>query len=134
MKYRKFSIKFKLKCLEIVKYLGIYKTSKFTKIDKKCIKQWNLNKEIFLKMENKNSSYRLPGYGLKRKYPVQEKEIINFIFKCKEIGIPLNTNIIIEELYRICPTIKNNSKNSLRKWCYRLFKKYQLKIKDIATV
>ena len=74
------------------------------------------------------------GCGSKIKYPVQEKEIIDFIFKCKEIGIPLNTNIIIEELYRICPKIKNNSKKSLRKWCYRLFKKYQLKIKDIATV
>lgn len=133
MKFRKFSIAFKLKCLEIVKYLGIYKTSKYINIDKKCIKRWNLNKEKLLKIKDKNNTYRLPGGGPKIKFPEQEKEIIYFIFKCKEIGIPLNTNLIIEELYRICPMLKYNSKKSLRKWCYRLFKKYQLNINNNST-
>ena len=46
MKFRnRYSIKFKLKCLELVKILGIYRTSKILKIDKKCFKNCYLNQE-----------------------------------------------------------------------------------------
>ena len=88
MKFRKkYLIKFKLKCLELVPILGIYGTSKFVGIEKKYINSWNLNKKKFQKIKEKNSSYRLPGGGCKVKYPIKEKEIFLFINRCKEIGI-----------------------------------------------
>ena len=124
MKFRnKYSIKFKLKCLELVKILGIYRTSKILKIDKKCFKNWYLNEEQLQNMKEKNCFYRLPGGGKKIKFPEQEKKICLFILNCHEIGIKLNTNLIIEEYCRICTEMINYSKRTLRKWYDRFCKR-----------
>ena len=48
---KRYSIKFKLKCLEIVNILGIYKTSKIMGIHMQSLKNWDLNKE---KLKNIN--------------------------------------------------------------------------------
>ena len=90
MKFKnKYSIQYKLKCLELVPILGIYRTSLIIGVDKKCITSWNLNKEKLQNIKEKKSSYRLPGGGCKVKFPSKEKEIFNFIDRCKEIGINL---------------------------------------------
>ncbi len=63
MKFRKkYSIQFKLKCLELVPILGIYRTSLILGIHKNCITSWNLNKKKLQKIKEKNSSYRLPRW------------------------------------------------------------------------
>ena len=62
------------------------------------------------KYNKKNCTYRLPGGGCKIKYPNKEEEILYFIIKCKEIGIILNPNLVIQEYCRICHEIKKNSK------------------------
>ena len=124
MKFRKkYSIQFKLKGVELVQILGIYGTSIIVGIDKKCINSWNLNKKKLLKIKGKNSSYRLPGSGCKVKFLSKEKEICLFINRCKEIGIKLNMNLIIEELCFLCPQMKKYSQNTLRKWYYRFLKR-----------
>ena len=131
MKFRKkYSIQFKLKCLELVPILGIYGTSLIVGINKKCITSWNLNKKRLQNIKEKNSSYRLPGGGCKVKYPIKEKEIFLFINRCKEIGIKLNMNLIIEEICCLCPQMKQYSKNTLRKWYYRFLKRINYNIKD----
>ena len=131
MKFRKkYSIQFKLKCIELVPILGIYGTSLIIGIDKKCITSWNLNKKKLQKIKEKNSSYRLPGSGCKVKFLSKEKEICLFINRCKEIGIKLNMNLIIEEFCCLCPQMKKYSKNTLRKWYYRFLKKINYNIKD----
>ena len=131
MKFRKkYSIQFKLKCLELAKKLGIYKTSLFLGINRKCISSWILNKKNLQNVEKKSSSFRLPGGGCKVKYPIKEKEMLNFINRCKEIGIHLNMNLIIEEFCSLCPDMKSYSKNSLRKWYYRFLKRINYSIKD----
>ena len=131
MKFRKkYSIQFKLKCLELVQILGIYRTSLILGIHKNCISYWNLNKKKLQKRKEKNSSYRLPGGGCKVKFPNKEKEIFLFIDRCKEIEIKLNMNLIIEEFCCICPQMKKHSKSSLRKWYYRFLKRFNFNIKD----
>ena len=124
MKFRKkYSIQFKLKCIELVQILAIYGTSLFIGIDKKYITSWTLNKQKLQNINVKKSLYRLPGGGSKIKFPNKEKEIFNFIDRCKEIGINLNMNLIIEEFCCICPEMKKCSKNTLRKWYYRFMKR-----------
>ena len=131
MKFRKkYSIQFKLKCLELVPILGIYRTSLILGIHKTCIISWNLNKQKLQKIKEKNSSYRLPGGGSKVKFPNKENEIFLFIDRCKEIEIKLNMNSIIEEFCCVCPQMKKYSKNSLRKWYYRFLKRFNFNIKD----
>ena len=127
---RKYSIQFKLKCLDLVKIVGIYRTSIIIGIDKKCIRCWNLNKEKFENIVKTNFSYRLPGAGCKLRCPDIQEKIKLFITKCKEIGINLTMNLIIQEYCRICPEKKNCSKSTLRKWYYRFLKKNNFTIKD----
>ena len=125
MKIRnRYSIKFKLKCLELVKIFGIYKTSKIIGIDKKSVRYWYLNMEKLEKIADKQHFYRLPGGGSKIKFPEQEKKVFLFIHKCNEIGINLNSNLIIEEYCRICPKMITCSKKTLRKWYHRFSKRY----------
>ena len=131
MKIRKYSIQYKLKCLELVKRLGIYGTSKVVGINKSSLKNWYLNEEKLKTIKNKNSTYRIPSIQSKIKYDKYEKEILNLINRCKEIGLPLNTGFIIDEYCRICPEIQNKSKQSLKSWCYRFLRKYNLNLSDI---
>ena len=84
-----------------------------------------------MKLQNikeKKSSYRLPGCGNKVKFHNKEKEIFQFIRRCKEIGINLNKNLIIEEFCNLCPDVKQYSKNSLRKWYHRFLKRINFNI------
>jgi hypothetical protein len=131
MKFRKYSIEFKLKCLEMVKIFGIYKTSKCTKIDKKCIKYWIKNKEKFQNIIDKKNTFRLPSKGSLFVKSDKEIEIINCILKCKEIGIPINTNLIVDELIRIIPELKKYSRITLKKWCYKFYKRYYFNIFEL---
>ena len=128
MVFRKYSVLFKLKCIEIVKIIGINKVSKITRIDKKCIRQWYLNRELLQNIKKKDTTYRLPGGGAKIKYPILEREITKFIYRCVDIGIKLNNNLIIQEMIRINPENKNKSKMSLKKWYYRLRKRQSITI------
>ena len=57
----KYSIRFKLKCLELVKILGIYKASIIIGINRKSIRDWYLKSQKYLDINKKNSTYRLPG-------------------------------------------------------------------------
>ena len=131
MKFRKkYSIQFKLKCIELAKILGIHRSSLIIGIDKKCISSWKLNMKKLQSINKKSISYRLPGGGCKVKFPNKEKDIFLFINRCKEIGIKLNMNLIIEEFCSVCPYMKKYSKNSLRKWYYRFLKRINYNIKD----
>jgi len=131
MKFRnKYSIQFKSKCIELVNILGVYRTSVILGIDKKCIKYWYFQRANFHNIIKANCCYRLPGAGKKVKYLKKEEEVMYFIIKCKEIGIILNSNLIIEEYCRICPDVKNNSYSSLRKWFYRFLKRFNYSIND----
>ncbi len=130
MKFRKYSIEYKLKCLEMVKKFGIYKISKCTKIDKKCIKYWIKNKEKFQNIIDKKNTFRLPRKdSLLGK--IEEIEIIHFILKCKEIGIPINTKLVVDELMRIYPELKSYSIITLKHWCYKLYKRHYLNIFEL---
>ena len=130
----KYSIRFKLKCLELVKVLGIYRTSIIIGINRKSIRDWYLKSQKYLDINKKNSTYRLPGNGAKVKYPKIEDEINLFVIRCKEIGLPLNIKLIIEEYCRICPKMKEYSKHTLKKWCYRFLKRNNYNITDFQKV
>ena len=99
-------------------------------IDKKCITSWNLNIKKLQNIKGKKGAYILPGGGSKVKFPNKENEILQFIARCKEIGIKLNMNLIIEEFRCLCPPLKKYSKNTLRKWYSRFLKRFNLNIKD----
>jgi hypothetical protein len=131
MKFRKYSIEFKLKCLEMVKKFGVYKISKYTNIDKKCFKHWIKNKENFQNVIDKKNTFRLPRKGSLLQNIDKEKEIIHLILKCKEIGIPLNTNLIVDEIIRLFPKLKKYSRYTLKKWCYKFYKRHNFNIFEL---
>ena len=133
MKFRKYSIEFKLKCLEMVKKFGVYKISKHTKIDKKCIKYWIKHKERFQNIIDTKNTFRLPRKGslLGNINKEIEIEIIHLILKCKDIGISINTNLIIDELMRIIPQVKKYSIYTLKKWCYKFYKRHNFNIFEL---
>ena len=91
----RYSIRFKLKCLEIVNFLGIYKTSQIIGINKKSVKNWDLNREKLRDINEKNSLFRLSDERSRVKYPELEEKIVVFILRCKEIGINFNSNGIL---------------------------------------
>ena len=108
----KYSIQFKLKSLDLVKILGIYRTSLILRINIKCIRDWYKNRQKFNIIEDKISTYRLKGGGNKVKNLKKEAEILLFMSRCKEIGIIVNTQLIIQEYCRICPDMKKYSKST----------------------
>ena len=119
----KYSIQFKLKCLDLVKILGIYRTSLILRINRKCIRDWNNKRQKYYAIKEKISTYRLPGGGNKVKNLKKEAEIALFMIRCQEIGIILKTRLIVQEYCRICPEMKKYSKLTLKKWCYRFLKR-----------
>ena len=127
MKLRKYSVDFKLKCLDLASSIGYTQASKITGIDRKSLREWVINKEQFEKIQQKEKTFRLPGGGAKPKNPEKEEKVFAFIIRCKEIGISINTGLIIEELCRIDPEMKKKSRRTLRKWCYRFLKRRNIK-------
>ena len=115
----------------MIKKYGIYKISKCTNIDKKCFKHWIKNKEKFQNVIDKENTFRLSRKGSLFQNIDQEIEIIQLILKCKEIGIPLNTNLIVDELIRLLPQLKNYSRYTLKKWCYKFYKKHNFNIFEL---
>ena len=83
-----------------------------------------LKKEKFQNIIKKNITYRLSGGGFKVKNNNKEEEVLHFIIKCKEIGIILTPNLVIEEYCRIFPEMEKYSKSSLRKWFNRFLKRH----------
>ncbi len=131
MKLRKYSIQFKYNCIKFIDIMGINKTANLFGVHRKCIREWYLNKDNYKYFKDKNSIYRLPGGGAKLKYPKAEKKLIAFIYKCLEIGIVLNIDLIIKELCRIQPDVKNKKRNTLRKFCYNFLKRHNLYIRSL---
>ncbi len=123
MKLRKYSVEFKLECLNLASIIGYGQASKLIGIDRKSLREWVINKEKFEKIKLKEKTYRLPGGGAKPKNPEKEEKVYQFVIRCKEIGIPINTRLIIDELCRLDPEMKKKSRRTLRKWCYRFLKR-----------
>ena len=134
MKFRKYSIEFKLKCLEIAKKYGIYKISKYIGIDKTCIKKWIINEKKFLNIKDKKNTFRLSNRTSMLLKSEGEKEIIDLILRCKEIGIPINTQLVIDELLRIDPKLQKLSKSTLKKWCYSFYKRNNFNILELRKI
>ncbi len=106
------------------------KLSKRTWIDKKCIKYWIKNKETFQNIIDKKNTFRLPSKGSLFVKIDKEIEIINCILKRKEIRIPININLIVDELIRIFPELKKYS-ITLKKWFYKFYKRHNLNIFEL---
>ena len=122
---RKYSIEDKLKCLELVEEIGYQKVSEMTGIDRKSLKEWEKKKKQLQSMDNKEKSFRLPGGGAKPKTAEKEQQIVKFIEDCLQIGIKVDTALIINELCRIYPEMLEKSRRTLRKWCYRFLKRHK---------
>ncbi len=121
---RKFTIDDKLKCIEMVSQMGYQQVSELTGIDRKSLREWNRNKEKLKKITNKEKTFRLPGGGAKPKTLKIENLLIEFIKKCRKIGLNVNSKVVIDELCRIDPNMLNKSRKALRNWCYRFFKRH----------
>ena len=121
---RKFTIDDKLKCIEMVSQMGYQKVSELTGIDRKSLREWNRNKEKLKKITNKEKTFRLPGGGAKPITLKIENLLIEFIKKCRKIGLNINSKVVIDELCRIAPNMLNKSRKALRNWCYRFFKRH----------
>ena len=126
MKLKKYSIEFKLKIISLIPKIGTYTLSKLYGIDRKSLRDWVKRKDAFNKIKNKQKSFRLPGGGTKPKRPELEIKISEFLIRCIEIGIPTSTGMIIDEVCRFDPQMKEKSRKSLRKWCYRFLKRFNL--------
>ena len=122
---RKYSIEDKLKCIELVEEIGYQKVSEMTGIDRKSLKEWQKKKKQLQSMDNKENSFRLPGGGAKPKTAEKEQQIVKFIENCLQIGIKVDTALIINELCRISPEMLQKTRRTLRKWCYRFLKRHK---------
>ena len=122
---RKYSIEDKLKCIELVEEIGYQKVSEMTGIDRKSLKEWQKKKKQLQSMDNKENSFRLPGGGAKPKTAEKEQQIVQFIENCLQIGIKVDTALIINELCRIYPEMLEKTRRTLRKWCYRFLKRHK---------
>ena len=122
---RKYSIEDKLKCIELVEEIGYQKVSEMTGIDRKSLKEWEKKKKQLQSMDNKENSFRLPGGGAKPKTAEKEQQIVKFIEDCLQIGIKVDTALIINELCRISPEMLQKTRRTLRKWCYRFLKRHK---------
>ena len=87
-----------------------------------------------INLNEKNSFFRLSDERSRVKFPEEEEKIVLFILRCKEIGIKLNSSLVIDEFCRICPKMIAYSKRSLRKWYYRFKIRYNNIINDCVIV
>ncbi len=126
MKLKKYTIEFKLKIISLIPKIGTYTLSKLYGIDRKSLRDWTKRKDEFNKIKNKKKSFRLPGGGTKPKKPELEIKISEFLNRCNEIEIPVTTGMIIDEICRLDPQMKEKSRKSLRKWYYRFLKRFNL--------
>ena len=55
-----------------------------------------------------------------------EKDIIHLILKYKEIGIPINTNLIIDELFKLTLNYKNIQKELWKNGVIHFIKEMEL--------
>ena len=120
---RKYTIEEKLRCIEFAEKNGIKNVSKLTGIDRKSLREWVKQRNKLKNIENKGKKFRLPGGGAKPKTLIHEKHLINFIDGCIKKNINVDANLIINELCRIAPEMKNKTQKALRSWCYRFLKR-----------
>ena len=120
---RKYTIEEKLRCIEFAEKNGIKNVSKLTGIDRKSLREWVKQRNKLKNIENKGKKFRLPGGGAKPKTLMHEKHLINFIDGCIKKNINVDANLIINELCRIAPEMKNKTQKALRSWCYRFLKR-----------
>lgn len=59
-------------------------------------------------------SINLPDQGKKSCFDEHEKELIEFFYELRAKNIPVNSNLLIEKMYSIKSSLKNNSYNSIR--------------------
>ena len=120
---RKYTIEEKLRCIEFAEKNGIKNVSKLTGIDRKSLREWVKQRNKLKNIENKGKKFRLPGGGAKPKTLMHEKHLINFVDGCIKKNINVDANLIINELCRIAPEMKNKTQKALRSWCYRFLKR-----------
>ena len=51
----------------------------------------------------------------KNKHPNEEKHVLFFILRCKEIGMEVKRDLIIDDFCRIYNEMKNGKRNILKK-------------------
>ena len=122
-KINKYTIEDKLRCIEFAEKNGIKSVSELTGIDRKSLREWFKQRNQLKNIENKGKKFRLPGGGAKPKTAEKEQQIVKFIENCLQIGIKVDTALIINELCIIAPEMKNKTQKALRSWCYRFLKR-----------
>ena len=69
-------------------------------IVRQCLRDWAIDEEKLLLVENKNQTFRLPGDGRYPEYQYIEEDLCNFIDYLRSIGITVSTiQMIIKERY-----------------------------------
>ena len=121
---KQYTVKQKLRFIEIANKIGVSKISSLIGIHQKCIKLWKKNQEKLEKIKDKDKSFRLKGGGAKPKTLEIEDQIVEFIKKCRSINYNVTTGLIIDELCRIKPEMLYKSRKALRNWCYRFLKRH----------
>ncbi len=88
MKFRnKYSIQFKLKCIELVTILGIYGTYLIVGIDKNYITFWNLNKKKLQKIKEKILHIDYQGVVVKLNILLKKKKYIFLLIDVKKLEL-----------------------------------------------
>jgi len=126
-KFRKFSIDIKLQYVRLANRMGFNYISDIFGINRRMLKDWEKKIDIFKKISNKQKVYRLPGGGAKSQTINNETQLIKFINKLKRNNIKITCKVVINEIIKIQPEMGLKTKKTLRKWCYRFFKRHKIK-------
>ena len=97
---KQYTVKQKLRFIEIANKIGVSKISSLIGIHQKCIKLWKKNQEKLEKIKDKEKSFRLKGGGAKPKTLEIEDQIVEFIKNCRSINYNVTTGLI---KYKIFP-------------------------------
>ncbi len=126
-KFRKFSIDVKLKYVKLANRMGFNFISDLAGINRKMLKEWEKKSELFKNIPNKQKVYRLPGGGAKSQTLNNEDKLIKVINELKKNDIKITCKVVINEIIKIQPEMGLKNKKTLRKWCYRFFKRNKIK-------
>ena len=80
----KYSIKFKLKYLELVKILGIYRTSIIIGINRKSIREWYLNSQKYVDIKKKILYIDYQGMEQKKNFIKQKMKLLFLLSNVKK--------------------------------------------------
>lgn len=119
---KRYSIKLKLDVIDYVKAFGRNQAAIKFVVSQSTVSNWIMKENDYNEIPNKDKRKSLHPRS-KRKYPVNEEKLTNFIEFIRKLLNPITTWLIINEIYKMHPSFKKKKYKTIMCGYINSFKK-----------